>query len=31
MSELILHHYDTSPFSEKVKAILAHNLNTPAR
>ena len=24
MSELILHHYDTSPFSEKVKAILAH-------
>ena len=24
MSELILHHYDTSPFSEKVKKILAH-------
>ena len=24
MSELILHHYDTSPFSEKVKAILGH-------
>jgi len=24
MSELILHHYDTSPFSEKVKKVLAH-------
>lgn len=24
MSELILHHYDTSPFSEKVKKLLAH-------
>jgi len=24
MSELILHHYDTSPFSEKIKVILAH-------
>jgi len=24
MSEIILHHYDTSPFSEKVKKILAH-------
>jgi len=24
MPELILHHYDTSPFSEKVKKILAH-------
>ncbi|MDX2166454.1 MAG: glutathione S-transferase family protein [Deltaproteobacteria bacterium] len=24
MAELILHHYDTSPFSEKVKKILAH-------
>jgi glutathione S-transferase len=24
MAELILHHYDTSPFSEKVKKLLAH-------
>lgn len=24
MAELILHHYDTSPFSEKVKKVLAH-------
>ena len=24
MSELILHHYDTSPFSEKIKKILAY-------
>jgi glutathione S-transferase len=24
MPELILHHYDTSPFSEKVKKLLAH-------
>lgn len=24
MAELILHHYDTSPFSEKVRKILAH-------
>lgn len=24
MHELILHHYDTSPFSEKIKKILAH-------
>ena len=24
MAELILHHYDTSPFSEKIKKILAH-------
>jgi glutathione S-transferase len=24
MPELILHHYDTSPFSEKIKKILAH-------
>lgn len=24
MSELILHHYDTSPFSEKVRKLLAH-------
>ena len=24
MHELILHHYDTSPFSEKVKKVLAH-------
>jgi hypothetical protein len=23
MAELILHHYDTSPFSEKIKKILA--------
>jgi glutathione S-transferase len=24
MAELILHHYDTSPFSEKIKKVLAH-------
>ncbi len=24
MAELILHHYDTSPFSEKIKKILAY-------
>jgi len=24
MNQLILHHYDTSPFSEKVKKVLAH-------
>jgi len=24
MADLILHHYDTSPFSEKVKTLLAH-------
>src|ERR1043166_10163486 len=24
MNELILHHYDTSPFSEKIKKILAY-------
>lgn len=24
MNDLILHHYDTSPFSEKVKKVLAH-------
>ena len=24
MPDLILHHYDTSPFSEKVKKVLAH-------
>jgi len=24
MPELILHHYDTSPFSEKIKKVLAH-------
>src|SRR5512141_2242094 len=24
MAELILHHYDTSPFSEKIKKIFAH-------
>ncbi|HVM96167.1 MAG TPA: glutathione S-transferase N-terminal domain-containing protein, partial [Candidatus Acidoferrales bacterium] len=24
MSDLILHHYDTSPFSEKIKKILAY-------
>ena len=28
MDELILHHYDTSPFSEKVKKVLAHK-NVP--
>ncbi len=30
MHELILHHYDTSPFSEKIKKILAHK-NVPWR
>jgi glutathione S-transferase len=30
MAELILHHYDTSPFSEKVKKVLAHK-NVPWR
>src|SRR5215470_15021625 len=24
MAELLLHHYDTSPFSEKIKKIFAH-------
>ena len=24
MEEIILHHYDISPFSEKVRKILAH-------
>jgi glutathione S-transferase len=28
MNQLILHHYDTSPFSEKVKKVLAHK-NVP--
>jgi glutathione S-transferase len=30
MAELILHHYDTSPFSEKIKKVLAHK-NVPWR
>ena len=30
MAELILHHYDTSPFSEKIKKIFAHK-NLPWR
>ena len=31
MPELILHHYDTSPFSEKIKKILAHKSAGVAR